>query len=430
VSGRPPPQTAFVAAVLAALAMLIAAPGARGNFVYWTSGDPNSSVARAKINGTGLKADFIAGLDHPQGVAVDSRYVYWTQGDASTGSIGRANLDGSAPDPNFIPHSDGVTTPTGIAVTPTAIYWQNGGSSIGRANVDGTAPNPSLIPTTNSTCGLTADSTFLYFLDDGGAQIGRATFDGGSVTPDFASIPGAFCGLAVDVNYLYWASDSGNTVGVVPVTGGPPVPDFIPAGTTSGGPSGVAVNPQFVFWGNYDTGAVGRAGVNGGAVNPALIPNAGVTGPVDLSQLVAAPNNKINLIGVAGSKKKGTAMIVGGVPSPGVVSLDETAGPDVQASAAAISPASVDLPRAETFGLVVRPVGKMAKRLNRQVSKKGKGRVRLTVFIHFVPAGVAGVENSLPVDVTLTMKGTKRKTKKHSNRGGPSGPANRRILGE
>ena len=48
------PHIGLAAALLAALALLIAVPGARANFVYWTSGDPNSSIARAKLNGGGL----------------------------------------------------------------------------------------------------------------------------------------------------------------------------------------------------------------------------------------------------------------------------------------------------------------------------------------------------------------------------------------
>src|SRR4029077_1256691 len=145
-------------------------------------------------------------------------------------------------------------------------------------------PNPGFIATSNSACGLAADSNFLYFLNDGGTQIGRATLDGASVAPDFASIPEAFCGLSVDYNYLYWGSDSGNTVGVVPVVGGPAQADYIDAGTTGGGPSGVAVNSQFIFWGNYDTGAIARANLNGAVPKLALILDGGVTGPASASQ--------------------------------------------------------------------------------------------------------------------------------------------------
>src|SRR5690349_16156263 len=110
---RRPFGVGLAASLIAALTLLLASPRALANFVYWTSGPPNSSIARAKLNGTTVNTRFIPGLDHPHGVAVDSRYVYWTQGDATTGSIGRANLNGSDPNPSFIPHSAGVDDPSG-----------------------------------------------------------------------------------------------------------------------------------------------------------------------------------------------------------------------------------------------------------------------------------------------------------------------------
>lgn len=402
-----------VSILLAALLPLFATANARANFVYWTTGSPDSSIARAKLNGSGLDRGFIAGLDHPHGVATDSKFVYWTQGDSTSGSIGRANLNGSAANQLFIPHDAGVGDPSGIAVTPSAIYWQHDGNQIGRASIDGTGVDPAFISATNSGCGLAADSNFLYFLNEGGTRIGRATLDGASVAPDFASIPEAFCGLSVDYNYLYWGSDSGNTVGVVPVAGGAADPDYIDAGTMGGGPSGVAVNSQFVFWGDYDSGAVGRTNLNGSASKLDLIPDAGVTGPAEPSQLSAAPANKITVNSVVNSTKKGTATIQARVPGPGVVTMDETGSvPDAGASAAAVQQETFELPRAEVFELTVRAVGKTARKLRQRVLRKGKGRATVTVFIHFAPATVAGVPNSVPVTVTLVKKGRREKRSK------------------
>jgi hypothetical protein len=413
VLGRRLSHAGAFAALFVTSALLIAAPEANGNFVYWTSGSPNSSIARAKLNGTALNTKFIAGLSSPHSVATDSRFIYWTQGDATNGTIGRANLDGSGANAEFIPHTAGVNNPSGIAVTPTAVYWQNGGNSIGRANIDGTAPVPSFIGTSNSNCGLAADSNFLYFLNNGGIQIGRATLDGSSVAADFASIPEAFCGLAVDINYLYWASDGGNTVGRVPVGGGTAEADFIQAGTAGGGPSGVAVNPQYVFWGNYDNDVVGRANVNGAGRNPTLIGSAGITGPLDASQLAVAPSNKITVNSITNNRKKGTASIIARVPSPGQVNLDEISiPPDAGASAAAVRKIEMALPRAETFELTVKPIGKTARKLQRRVLKKGKGRVTVSVFIHFVPATVAGVPNTQQVTVRVIKKGKRKKPRK------------------
>ena len=413
MSRRRPLQAGLTAVLAATVAVLVAVPAAEGNFVYWTSDSPNSSIARAKLNGSALNTRFIPGLASPHGVATDSRFIYWTQGDATNGSIGRANLDGSGANAEFIPHAAGVGAPSGIAVTPTAIYWQHDGNAIGRANIDGSVPNPGLIATTNSNCGIVADSNFLYFLNSGGTQIGRATLDGASVAPGFASIPEAFCGLTVDINYLYWASDGGNTVGRVPVAGGTPEADFIPAGTMGGGPSGVAVNSQFVFWGNYDNDAVGRAAVNGSGRNPSLIGSAAVTGPLGASQFTAAPSNKITVNSVTNIRKKGTASIIARVQSPGRVTLDETGTPpDAGASAAAVRPVTMDLPRAETFELIVKATGKTARKLKKRVLKRGKGRVRVNVFIHFVPATVAGVPNTEPLTVTLIKKGRRQKHRK------------------
>ena len=415
MSGQRLAKSGLLTTLLVALAALVAPPLVQANFVYWTGGSPNSSIARAKLNGTALNAKFIPGLNSPHGVATDSRFIYWTQGDATSGSIGRANLDGSGANADFIPHAAGVNSPSGVAVTATSIYWQNGGGSIGRANIDGSAPDPNFIATTTSNCGLAADSNFLYFLNNGGTQIGRATLDGSAVTADFASIPEAFCGLSVDYNYLYWGSDGGNAVGAVPVGGGTPDPDYVGAGTMSGGPSGVAVNSQFIFWGNYDTGAIARANLNGSAPKLGLIPDAGVTGPADASQLAAAPANKITVNSVVNNRKKGTATIQARVPSPGVVTMDETnMAPDAGASAAAVRPVTMDLPRAEVFELVVKPTGKTAKKLKKRVLKKGKGRASVGVFIHFIPATVAGVPNTEPVTVRLIKKGRRANAKTKS----------------
>jgi hypothetical protein len=409
-TGRGRQRVGSMSVLLAAFLLLLAASEARANFVYWTSGAPNSSIARAKLNGSGLDKSFIAGVGDPHAVATDAKYVYWTQGDATNGSIGRANLNGSGANQLFIPHQAGVGNPSGIAVTQTAIYWQHDGNEIGRANIDGTGVDPSFIPATNSSCGLAADSNFLYFLNRGGTRIGRATLDGSSVMPDFASIPEAFCGLAVDYNYVYWGSDAGNTIGAVPVGGGTPVPDYVDAGTTGGGPSGVAVNSQFLFWGNIDTGAIARANVNGSAPKLGLIPDAGVTGPPDASQVTAAPANKITVDFVVQNRKKGTATIQARVPSPGVVTMDETnTAPDAGASAAAVQQVTYELPRAEVFQLTVAPAGKTAKKLAKRVLKKGKAHATALVYLHFTPATVAGVPNSVPVTVTLVKKGPRRK---------------------
>jgi hypothetical protein len=49
---------------------------------------------------TTARSNFITGLESPAHVAVDAAHIYW--GSSSTGTIGRANLDGTGVEPAFI----------------------------------------------------------------------------------------------------------------------------------------------------------------------------------------------------------------------------------------------------------------------------------------------------------------------------------------
>jgi hypothetical protein len=413
--------TILGAAVLAALFLLIAPRNANGNFVYWTNDAPGNSIGRAKINGTGLNDNFVTGLNRPMGVATDSKFIYWADWNANR--IGRANLDGTGVNLNFI---TGVH-PQGIAVTSNSgIYWGNdAGTSdtIGHANIDGSNPDINFAATGVSICGIAADQSFVYWLDNtGGApKIGRVSVSGGSPNPNFIALPSAAgCGLAVDSNFLYWsARNSGSmlgSVGRVPVGGGTADSDFIAAI-----PSGIlftpapAVNSQYVFWSNPSStpgsGAIGRANINGASPNPTLI--TGVSQP---SLLAAAPSNKITVNSVSKNKKKGTAAIDAKVPGPGQVTLNQTsAPPDVNAVAAGVKQVGLTITQASSFKLAVKPTGKTAKKLNKQIKKqlkkkrKAKAKASVTVFIHFVPTGVAGVPNTEQLKVTLVKQRQKKK---------------------
>lgn len=406
--------TLLAAAVLAALALLIAPPHAHGNFVYWANAD-GTSIGRAKINGSGANNNFITGLTQPSAVAVDSKFIYWGE----SNRIGRANLDGSGANPSFI--TTGVTEAFGLAVTASSgIYWINHDpttDTVGHANIDGSNPVANFFDTGSvDVCGLAADQTTLYWMNTSGGPlaIGRAALSGAGPDPTFIPLTSAGCGVAVDSSFLYWASGNNATIGRAPVGGGSPNEAFIPgAGATSTGC--VAVNSQYVFWGNRNgaTGPnfVGRANINGNAPNPNLIAGVGQACPS-----AAAPSNKITINSVTKKKKKGTAIINSKVPGPGQVTLNQTnTPPDVNATAAGVKQVGLTITQASSFALAVKPVGKTAKKMNKQIKKqlrkkrKAKAKAKVTVFIHFVPAGVAGVPNTQQVAVTLIKQRTKKK---------------------
>ncbi len=127
--------------------------------IYWAD-RTNSAIGRANLDGTGANPTFITGANDPTDVAVDGQYVYWTalttSGRPPAGAIGRANLDGTGANPSFI---TGAAEPFGITVDYSHIYWANdyncnyltqppsacAGGTIGRANLDGTAVDQSYI---------------------------------------------------------------------------------------------------------------------------------------------------------------------------------------------------------------------------------------------------------------------------------------------
>jgi hypothetical protein len=400
------------ATMLSIIALLLIPPHAHGNFVYWTNQGPGSTVGRAKINGTGLNDNFITGLSNPQGVAVDSKYVYWAE--AGMNRIGRANLDGSGVTPSFVSTGPGLI---GVAVNSSGIYWainSGGAAKIGHADINGGSPTDTYvnIGAGHTACGIAVDQSFVYWLDSTASAIGRAPAGGGAASATFIPLtPGLTgCGIAVDPSFIYWASGN-NAIGRAPVGGGTPNESFIPNATPTSlftHADGVAVNSQYVFWSDdshpLGSNLIGRANIGGGSPNPSLI--SGVTLPL---LMAAAPSNKITVNSIAKKKKKGTATIDAKVPGPGQVTLNQTnTPPDVNATAASVKQVGLTIGQASSFKLPVKPKGKTAKKLKKQVSMKGRGKVKVKVFIHFVPAGVAGVPNTQQVTVALVKQGKKK----------------------
>ncbi len=70
-----------------------------GAHLYWTSLG-SEAVGRANLDGSAVEVDFIPAPGDPLGLAVDASHLYWS--DPTSGAIARANLDGSDARPGFI----------------------------------------------------------------------------------------------------------------------------------------------------------------------------------------------------------------------------------------------------------------------------------------------------------------------------------------
>ena len=170
--------------------------------IDWASSRDNGTIGRANLDGTGANPNFITGAGNPSGLAVDGAHLYWAN-NVSGGSIGRANLDGSGANSFFV---SGASFPTGVAVDGVHIYWANyNPRAIGRAELDGTGAAARLIPvsTTSQLGGVTVNATHIYWADLGPtvgsmAPIGRANLDGTDPNPNFITGATNPDGLAVE----------------------------------------------------------------------------------------------------------------------------------------------------------------------------------------------------------------------------------------
>lgn len=288
-----------VVVALAALAVILPAIAARADaFVYW-SGNPRAGegfIGRAPLTG-GSPSFLLSNLFGALGVAVDTNFIYWANG---PNFIGRANLNGTNPNGNFIGF---IGTPTALAVDSTHgfIYWvdQHAGT-IGRASVSGGSINDSLIDTLGPATGVAVDPThgFVYWSLNpraGAGLIGRANLDGSS--PNFTLLSNLFGaqGITLDSNFLYWANGP-DEIGRANLDGSSPNPSFIigarvgtPTGAPAGTPTGLAVDGTSVYWADHVDETIGRAPVSGGStVNNFFIRTLGDPTGVAVDGLLSA----------------------------------------------------------------------------------------------------------------------------------------------
>ncbi len=211
---------------------------------------------------------FIKGLGNVHGVAVDSTHVYWTQGSGATSSIGRANLDGSGANANFIPNSAGLnfaaaSPQAAIAVNTNGVYWANTGTTtIGRANIDGSAPNSTLINVPGSRiCGIAASDSFVYWLNNGDRAPDRPS-GRRRLEPDPELHQRCDRQLRPGGQRLIPLLRRGKSCdrSCAPRRRASPATASFPSATSAANtPCGVAVNSQYVFWGNDGVDRLRRA---------------------------------------------------------------------------------------------------------------------------------------------------------------------------
>jgi virginiamycin B lyase len=344
--------TLLVAAILTLCLVLAARAEA---FVYWA--DDTGTIGRANLDGTGVDRSFIADAG---AMAVDAAHIYWANSDTLT--IGRANLDGTGVAQSFI---TGANSFCGVAVDHEHVYWANFfGGTIGRANLNGTGVDQSFITGAFGPCGVAVHGAHIYWANSPVAvnvtfegTIGRANLDGTGVDQSFITA-GQPDGVAVDAAHVYWADRTAG-IGRANLDGTGVDESFI---TRPDGASGVAVDTDHVYWGDANTGTIARANLDGTGVDESFIRAAAVAVALDALRSFSFGRVKKN-------KDKGTARLAVKVPGAGEVDLAESE---------AVKPKRKQGESAGKVRLPIKPRGEAKKRLNREGKAKVKAEVTYT----------------------------------------------------
>jgi virginiamycin B lyase len=311
--------SAGIGCVLAMLVLFGVAAGAQAD-VYWTN-QQTGTIGRANQDGTGSNPSLITGASAPGGIATEGGSVYWANG--STNSIGQASLDGTGVTQSFI---TGASNPVGVAADAQYIYWANQGTnSIGRARTDGTGvPDQNFITGTINTYAVAVDGQHIYWTNANTGSIGRANLDGTSPAQNFITGANNPLGVAVDGQHVYWSNFNTGYIGRASLDGTNPNQQYV---NTQGAPFGMAVDGQHIYWADFQGSRIGRATLDAATVTPAFI--AGVSSPVGVATpagLANPPSALISSPADGSSYPQGTGVNASYSCSPGANGGALTAG--------------------------------------------------------------------------------------------------------
>jgi hypothetical protein len=193
----------------------------------------------------------------PTGIALDATSVYWTE-DWSGGAVKKVDkTNGGTVTTLASGRSNG---PASIAIDSTSVYWTEYASgTVNKVAITGGSVTPLASGgAANNPCGIAIDSTSVYWTASG--AINKVAITGGSVTPLASGLNNPTC-IAVDSTSVYWTDGSG-AVNKIGING---VPGVMALATGLSGPYGIAVDSTSVYW--TESGAVKKVDkTNGGTV--------------------------------------------------------------------------------------------------------------------------------------------------------------------
>ncbi len=256
-----------------------------------------AGIARAEIDGDPVDLGFLPASAF--GVAVDATHIYWA--DPVEEMIGRAEIDGDNPEPNFIsvpqievePGVDSEANPQYVAVDSEHIYWTNavngkdGKGTIARADIDGDPLSIEMdfIPGASNPQGVAVNATHVFWANAGEKvetrTIGRAEIDGenpeqGFIPVDFGIQGRIPQGVALSPTRVYWALRNASNDDILvsrELDGNEASEKFLSDG---GGAEvrGIATDATHVYWARKGKNAIGRTLLDFTSPEPEFIKDA------------------------------------------------------------------------------------------------------------------------------------------------------------
>ena len=234
----------LAALVLFIAGALVSAPEAAADRLYWADKDSNAIqfAELADFENTVTDLAGTQGTNTQCGVAFDlaAGKIYWANDDNPTGTIRRANLDGS--DAETLPISPALQAPCALVVDPEndKLYWTDVNSNTLRvADRDGSNSQVLVGPAGNDhPAGLALDKANgkIYWTNEGTpgsgdaglndairvADLNPATNDAQDLIPEGNPHTGGPLGLAIDpvANKIYWSNCGSDTIEVADLDDG------------------------------------------------------------------------------------------------------------------------------------------------------------------------------------------------------------------
>ena len=254
---------------LAFVLAFLALPTSAGAYVYWGG---FGSIGRVDNDGANANPGFLAGADGTAPIAVDDAHLYFTTDAEDEGDgpvVARTNLDGG--EATALPEGFPGPSAAGIgAVDAAHIYWTDD-VGIGRAKLDGSDPEPEFLTGIGvaqpdvQVGGIAVYDGFIYWTvnDEGaGEAIGRANLASRLIEPEAVDFDDGGAGpraIAVDADGIFWTMEPAaggpleGAIGHVGLGGGTPIFNDIP-GADATATSGLAISGSDLYWFNFEGG--------------------------------------------------------------------------------------------------------------------------------------------------------------------------------